>query len=1068
MHGLVAWWARNSVAANLLMVAAIIGGAFSMSILEREIFPAGEGNVVSVSISWPGASPQDVEEQLVLRIEGAVADIPGLNRTEGVARENFANVNVIAKSSTDMDVFVDEVRQRVNQINNLPQSSFPPQISRAAFEQPFLGLAIHGDVDPVTLKRVAQRVRDRIASISGAGGERAEVDGVLQREVSIEVSQTALRQYNMTFNEIAQAIQNSSLNSSGGSLRTGIGDVSVQTRQLADTEEAFRNIVVRQDPVNGTIRVGDVATVTDGFVDQDIDIRYNGELSAFIWINNPEDMQIVQYSDAIKKFMEEANSDITIMPSAVKLDILYDQSDAFKGRMQTISSSALLGLVLVLIILFLFLRPAVGLWVTVGIATAFAGGIMLLPFFDVSLNLLSLFAVLLVIGVVVDDAIVVGENIHRQVESGQREGLDAAIVGTQLVMKPVIFGVITTIIMFLPWLFLEGGASQFTRQISLVVIAALSFSLIESMLILPAHLAHLKPQKKVKTGIIAVQARIADSLLWVANTIYRPILEAAIKYRYATAAFFISLFLIAQSMVGNGFVKQSFFPEIESDLVIVTIDMPQGTPFSRIEQVRDQLAAGLDVYKVEAKEEIPGVGEIVRDATIAAFSNRVQSWIGLIPPEERPEGLSTKQLAEGLREAVGPIPDAEDVLFNFTFNDSRSGVRFALQGEDIDLLQEAVAEVKQKLAEFDSLYDIGDNFTSSVDEIRLELKPGAETLGITLADVSQQVNQAYFGALAQTQARDSEDIEVRVRLDQGARRSVDSLGQLLIRTQDGREIPVNQVVDISFAPGVTAIPRRDRLRSISVGGRLRGDADGLGEIYRQLEQSFWPAFEDKYPTVKRVEVGDQEEQAKFFTDITNKFMMALFAMYAMLAIAFRSYWQPLLVMTAIPFGYAGAVFGTYIVGTELALFSYFGIGAAAGVVINDNLVLLDYANRRRSEGVGAVQALVDAGVSRFRPVLLTSITTVVGILPMIAEKSVQAQFLRPMVVALGSAVAFALFLSLFLIPALYAIGAEMARAARWIWTSEPFRSIGEGYEGVAYVDEEELQHAGVANPQPAE
>lgn len=1068
MNGIVSWWARNSIAANLLMIVAILGGAFAVSQLEQEMFPAGEGSTVSVSISWPGASPLDVEEQLVTRIEGAVQGLPGLNRTEGVAREGFANVNVIAQTGTDIDTFTDDVRQRVSQINNLPQESFPPQVNKLVFDQPYIGLTIHGNVDPLTLSRVTKRVRDQIAAYPGAGGEQAQTDGLLSREVSIEVSQSALRRYNMSFSEISQAIQRASLNASGGTIQTEVGTVAVQTRELADNEEKFRNIVIRQDPVNGVIRVGDVATVIDGFVDEDLDIRYNGELAAFVWVIAPENMQIVKYTDAIKEYIAKANSDNTIIPEALKIDILFDNSDSFKGRINTISNSALMGLALVLVILFLFLRPTVGLWVTIGIATAFAGGIMLLPLFNVSLNLLSLFAVLLVIGVVVDDAIVVGENIHRQVESGEREGVDAAIIGTQLVMKPVIFGVLTTIIMFLPWLFLEGGASQFTSQISLVVIAALSFSLIESMLILPAHLSHLKKQKKTTGGISGIQRKIADSLLWVANRLYKPLLEKAILYRYATAAIFIVLFAIAQSLVSNGYVKSSFFPEIESDLVQVTIDMPQGTPFTRIMQVRDQLDAGINAYKEDAKDIYPGRGEIVVDATVAAFSGSVRAWIGLIKPEDRPVGLSTKELSEGLRDAVGPIPDAEDVLFNFTFNDSRSGVRFALQGEDLDLLQQAVADVKLRLAEFDSLYDISDNFTSSIDEIRLDLKPGAEALGITLADITQQVNQAYFGALAQTQARDGEDIEVRVRLDEQARRSLDSLGNLFIRTSDQREIPLNQVAEISYAPGINAIPRRERLRSISVGGRLKSSGGSIGEIYGAMEATYWPEFQKKYPTVKRVEIGDREEQTKFFEDVRNKLLMALFAMYCMLAIAFRSYWQPLLVMTAIPFGYAGAVYGTYIVGTELALFSYFGIGAAAGVVINDNLVLLDYANRRRSEGAGAVQALVDAGVSRFRPVLLTTITTVVGILPMIAERSVQAQFLRPMVVALGAAVAFALFLSLFLIPALYAIGAEVARGARWLWTSEPFREIGDGYEGIANIDEEELQHAGLGGTQPAE
>lgn len=1067
MNGLVAWWARNSVAANLLMVIALIGGIVGMMQLEREIFPAINFNGASVSISWPGASPQDVEDQLVTRLEEALADIPGLDRIDSVAREGTGSVNLTAKNYVDIDVFIDEVRQRVAQINNLPQASFQPQVQEIRVSEPFMRLVVYGDVDLLTLKRATEKVRDEIALLPG--GELAEVDGVLSREVSIEVSQEALRRYNLSFTEISTAVQRSSLNSSSGNVRTGVGTVSIQARKLAATEEDFENIVIRQDPVNGLIRVGDVATVIDGFVDSDLETTYNNQPSAFVWVNAPESMQLVQYTDNIKEWIEKANSDPTILPSAMKVAILTDDSIAFKGRMTTITNSAGLGLILVLIILFLFLRPEVGVWVTVGIATAFAGGIMLLPFLGVSWNVLSLFAVLLVIGVVVDDAIVVGENIHKEVESGRREGLDAAIVGTQLVMKPVMFGVITTIIMFTPWLLLDGGASQFTGPISLVVIAALTFSLIESLLILPAHLSHLKKHKEKQTGIAGFQAKIADSLLWVADNIYRPVLELAISYRYATAAFFIGLFMLALGLVSNGYVKQSFFPEIEADLVIVNIDMPDGAPFSRTLQIRDQLEAGIAEYAELAKDKYPGRGEIVLDSTVIAYTRGIQAFVGLIAPEDRPIGLSTKTLAEEMRDVVGAIPDAEDVEFNFTFNQGPSGVRFALSHPDLELLQKAAGEVKAKLAEFESLYDIGDNLTSATDEVRFDLKPGAESLGITLADITNQVRQGYFGELAQRLPSDGEDIEVRIRLDKAARRSLDSLENFLIRTDDRREIPLGQVADITFAPGINSIRRRERLRSVTVFAQVKSDdTAGTGPIYGAMAATFWPDFDARYPGVKRGQIGDSEEFNKFMTDLIIKVSFALFAMYCMLAIAFRSYWQPILVMTAIPFGYAGAVYGTYLFDTQLALFSYFGIGAAAGVVINDNLVLLDYANRRRAEGAGAVQALVDAGVSRFRPVLLTTVTTVVGILPMIAERSVQAQFLRPMVVALGSAVAFALFLSLFLVPALYAIGAELARVGRWFWTSEPFRSIGDTYAGAANIDQEELQHAGVGTAQPAE
>ena len=595
MNGLVAWWARNGIAANLLMVIAFVGGTFGFLSLEREVFPSADFNGASVSIAWPGASPQDVEDQVVTRLEEVVADMDGLKRLTGTAREGVGYVNLEIDLNTDVDEFVDEVKRRVDTISNLPQSSYPPQVSRWRNDSQYMGLAIHGNVDPHTLKYFAEEMRDEIALLPG--GELANVQGTLDEEVSIEVSEDALRRYDMTFSEVANAVRNSSLNSSGGTVRTQTGTVSIQARQLADTKADFEKIIIRESLDFGTIRVRDVATVIDGFVDGDVVATYDGEPTAFIMINAPETMDVVTYAKNMHEFIERANTGngTERLPDALKVDLLFDLSVIYTDRMDTISQSALQGMVLVLIILVLFLRPAVALWVTVGIATAFAGGMLILPLFGLSLNVLSLFAVLLVIGVVVDDAIVVGENIHKEVESGRREGLDAAIVGTQLVLKPVIFGVLTTIIMFMPWMLISGPERQFTEQISFVVIAALTFSLIESMLILPAHLSHMGPQKFDGPigGLLRFQQTIADSLLTFAYRIYKPALELAVRWRYVTIAAFTATFVWAVMLLQTGIVPMRVMPEIEDDMVQVTIDLPDGSPMSRSVQVGEQLELGV-------------------------------------------------------------------------------------------------------------------------------------------------------------------------------------------------------------------------------------------------------------------------------------------------------------------------------------------------------------------------------------------------------------------------------------------------------------------------------------------
>jgi len=1064
MKGIVAWFARNAVAANLIMIVAFVGGTMSFLGMEREFFPTSLVNGASIDMTWEGASPQDVEDQLIARIEEAVADIDGLKRMTSVAREGSGSVFIEGENSTDMAVFIDEVERRVDQINNFPQAAFRPQIRQWESQNWFFGMAVHGNVDARTLKRTAEKVRDDIALLPG--GQRAMVDAVLDEEVSIEVTEENLRRYSLTFTDVADAVRRSSINSSGGQVRTAVGNVSIQTRELADTAADFENIIISQSVAGGTVRVRDVATVIDGFIDADLEATYDGEPTAFVFVIQPEVMDIVEFTSGFREYIENSAN---VLPEAISIDVLWDDSIPFNDRMNTITSSALIGASLVLIVLLLFLRPIVAFWVTIGIITAFAGGTLLLPFFGVSFNLLSLFAVLLVIGVIVDDAIIIGENIHKEVETGRNVGLKAATVGAQSVMKPVIFGVLTTIIAFLPWAFLSGPEKNFTEQITYVVVAALIFSLIECLLILPAHLAHMKPQnyEGFSGKLTRLQRRIADSLLWVASNFYKPILEFAIRFRYATIVLFMTFFYLAIQLLSTNIVPFRFMPQIEGDLIQVTIELPDGTPFSRTQQVRDQFEAGVLEAAAELDRQYPGIEDgFVIGRSVVANENRIRAWVSLAPPEARPETSSARAAAQLMREKVGPIPDAEDVTFDATFNDDDTRIQFSLNNPDLDRLREASEVLKTRLSTYSTLYDVGDNLSSAAEEIRITMKPGAESLGVTLADVSNQIRQAYFGEQAQRLARDGEDARVMVRLSKDDRRNIDSLNNLRIRTANRTEIPLGQVAELEFQPGINRIQRRERVRSVTVFAEVVGDA--RGQVMDDLDESFWPGFEEQFPDVTRGNVGGFEQQQEFLTELNTLTFIALGAMYVLLAIAFRSYFQPLLLMTAIPFAFAGAVFGHLLFGVPLALFSVFGIAAAAGVVINDNLVLVDYVNKRRSEGVGAVQALVDAGVSRFRPILLTSVTTFVGILPLIAERSIGAQFLRPMVISLGCAVVFALFVSLLMVPSLYAVGTEIGRIFRWIFLRQPYRSIGETYEGDVNNDNEAEVRDDLGGMHPAE
>ena len=1057
MNGIVAWFTRNSVAANLLMLILFAGGVFGYSAMEREMFPVVKVTGASVTVVWNGASPRDIEEQIVTRIEESVASINGLDRITSVASEGMGVVNIKGRDDIDMDVFLDEIKIRVDQINNLPQSAYRPQVTRWEQRNWFFGMVVHGDVDQTTLRRIGKKVRDDVARLPG--GELAVLQGTMDEQVSIEVSEEALRRFGLSLSDVAGAVRTTSLNASGGRIESPVGDVALMSRNLADTAEQFGDIIIRQTSDQGTVRVSDVATIIDGLVSDKLSARFNGRNTVFVMTPEPDQMDIPRYAQSFRDYIERANDPANgILPEGMKIAILWDDSEAFGDRMELIASSALQGALLVMLVLILFLRPVVAFWVTMGIITAFAGAVMLMPTLGVSWNILSTFAVLLVIGIIVDDAIVVGENIHREVESGRREGVDAAIMGTQLVMKPVIFGVLTTIIAFLPWAFVTGPTRMFTQQITFVVVAALIISIVESMLILPNHLSHMKKQEfGGRTGrFMSMQRRIADSMLWFANNLYKPVLELAIRFRYATVAFFFSLFAIAVSLQGTGVVPFQFMPEIESDLIQVNIEMPDGTPYERLLQVRDQLDNGLAVATKELAEKYPEIEDgLIRDSSVIAAGRQIQGFVGLVPPEERPDDVRSRDIAEALRAATGEIQDAESIDFAFTFNQADTGVQFALSHPDLDRLRSAADYLKAHLATYSESYDISDNLSSSAEEIRITMKPGAETLGITLADVAGQVGQAYYGIESQRLPRDGQDVRVMVRFPESAREDLDSLEMLRVRTPDGREIPITQVAEFEFAPGINRIIRRNRMRSVTVSAEIFGEG-GRGRIMTAMEADFWPKFRQEYPDVIRGEAGGYEEEQRFFAEIGRLLLIGLGAMYTLLAIAFRSYSQPLLLMMALPFAYCGAVFGLAISGVPMAMFAFFGIAAAAGVVINDNLVLIDYVNRRREEGAGAVQALVDAGVARFRPILLTSVTTFVGILPLMAEKSVQAQFLKPMIVSLGYAVAFALFVSLLMVPALYAAGVEVGRIFRWTWGGKPYRQIGEGYTGQVTLDEEAL------------
>ncbi|MBI1251303.1 MAG: AcrB/AcrD/AcrF family protein [Alphaproteobacteria bacterium] len=1029
LKGLVAWWAKNPVAGNLLMLACFVAGALSFMRMEKEFWPPGRDVGVWVEAYWPGASPEDMETQVTARIEESLADLDGINWVRSRSSESSAWIRLIANPSVDVDKLTQEARARVEAISGLPPSLEPIRVSRQVFRDWSLILSVHGEVSEATLRSTAERLRDQLAVLPGAAN--TIVSGVRDREVSIELSETALRQYGLTFSEVANAVRAHSLNVSAGSVRTRDGEYQLRARNLADSERDFSSIVVRQTAGGAAITVGDVATVIDGFQDVNMYSRMNGEPSALVVIQTADDFNIGETAKAAREKLDEFRN---TLPPGVQVTPIYNQNEDFEALTGILFSNALQGFALIFLLLMLSLHPKVAVWATLGVMTAFAGSFFILPYVDVSLNFMSVFGFLLVLGIMVDDAIIVGESIYERAEEGHT-GPDAAILATQLVLKPLVASVLVTMLAFSPWMLIDGEVRQFTRAISIVVMSTLVFSLIESLIILPAHLSHVTKPDPQGQGVMArlmrFQQRCAHSIIWVARNIHGPFLRQAVRWRYLTAASFIAIFILAIGMVASGRIKSTFMPEVEGDFMMATIELPRTTPFGRMEQVAEQLDSARLAMEQETREvayEDPNTGAlsrgVIRSWSQSIEENQIRAYVGLTPPETR--DLKSSQVTERLKELLGPVPDAERISFQLSGNDDGPNINLAMMSENQSDLRAAVDELKARLQQFSAVSSVRDSEDAAVEELRFQLLPGAEQMGVTLADVSNQVRQAYFGEEVQRLPQDGDEVRVYVRYPRDDRRTLDSLNQFRVRTPDGREIPLASVATVEFAPGVTGLDRRQRMRSIMVEAEV--PPEDRAPIMKELSEEFFPSLEARYPTVTRRALGEAEAQAEFFEQLQAYGLMALFGMYFLLAVTFRSYWQPALIMSVIPFAFIGTAVGHYVLGLNFALFSWLGMIAAIGVVVNDNVVLIDKANQFRDEGADPFAGITGASVSRFRQIFLTSITEFIGLLPMLVEQAAIAQFLKPMAVALAFGVLLCMPVTLILTPTFYMIGKDIKTA----------------------------------------
>jgi multidrug efflux pump subunit AcrB len=1021
MVGPIRWFVYNPIAANLLMFFLLIGGALALPTLDKQFFPDFELNIVSVSMSYRGAGPSEVEQQVCQRIEEAVHDLNGIKEIRSTARQGLCTVLIEAEVGYDTQRLNAEVKTRVDAISTFPADAERPIITELAHRHHMAVVTLAGDIGERALKELGEQLRDELA----AQPHVSVVDLVSPRpyEVSVEVSEHNLRRYGLSFGDVVNAIRGSSLNLPAGAIKTTGGDIQLQTRGQAYTRQDFEIIPLFSRSDGTQLVVGDVATVRDDFEDVDVRTRFNNKPSHNLHVYVTSNPNTLETSEVLHEWVEAASKRL---PPNVELKVWRDAAVPFTGRADTLITNGIGGLLLVYLVLMLFLRPLLALWVCIGIAVAFMGTFLLLPYTGVSLNMVSMMAFLLILGIVVDDAIIVGESIYSHQMAGET-GRKGAVNGTRAVLRPVMYAVISTMIFIAPMLFLPGDMASAAIPIPIVVILALTFSLIECMWILPVHLSQMKPPRPSKVAMLrtleSYRLRFANGMSDFACKVYRPFLQRCLRANHLVIAIFLVVWMISIAFYAGGWLRSSFYPAVTADITEAEITLPEGGPFSETLRVLQQVESAAQEVKVQFNSDArfsdggPPIGLIHSRAR----ENEVEVAIEMLGTD-----VDVSEVTAHWREFIGDLGAVESFNLDYTFNERGKPITLALSSPSLEDLRAVSVELHEVLQAYPGVYNIHDTLQSPKEEIVLGLKPAAENLSVTLADLARQVREAFYGAEAQRIPQAREDVRVMVRYPERERLSVDNLNEMRVRTPAGDEVPFDVVADVRYQPGYFTIDRIDRKRSLKVTADVLAGAADPRAVVNEVIANHLPDLQARYPGLTLDLDGELQEESEFLGAMLTYMGLAMLIVYALMAIPFRSYWQPFLVLTAVPFGIMGAIFGHLIFDWQISMFSLLGVIAAAGVVVNDNLVLIDRCNQLRAAGHDVFEALLQGGQDRFRPIILTSLTTFVGLLPIMSETSVQAQFLIPMVISLAFGVLFATGVTLLLVPCLYLLGEQVS------------------------------------------
>ncbi len=1084
MNGTIEWFARNHVAANLLMALLVVGGLLTIPILGQEMVPEVDLDIITVSVPYPGAAPEEVEQAVAIRVEEALTGLPGVKKVSSTASEGSASILIELLAGEDVSRRLADIRARVDAIDNLPDEAERPVVRQAEIGKQVLSIAIAGDTDEWTLKQIGEQLRDDLAALPEI--TEVSLDSVRPYEVSIEVSESQLDRFGLTFDHVVRAVQTSSVDLPGGVVRAEGGEILLRARGQAYNGGSFAAIPVVTRPDGTRLLVGDVAQVSDSFAETDQRATFDGQPGALVTVFRVGDQKLLEVADAAVAYVDQIQADL---PEGLQITVWQNGANYLKERLGSMVRNARGGFLLVILVLALFLRLRLALWVGLGIPIAFLGAVAIMPALDMTINWISLLAFIVVLGIVVDDAIVVGENTYTE-HQRTGEALEGAIRGAQGIAVPVVFGVATTIAAFAPMLFIPGAMGRFTRVLPIIVIACLVFSLIEAMWVLPAHLGHTRKgldSKPVRPASIAwrrVQTSVSGWLDHVIEYRYKPMLERSLEWRYLTLASAGALLLITLGLLAGGWLRFTFQEPVEGDVIVADLTMVPGTPahvtaaaIRQLEQAAGRVQAEADAGRDmehgsifrhslasmgeqpfrKAQSQMPG-GRLGRGGGSSANLGEVQ--IEMVDSEWR--DLGTDEMQRRWREAAGSIPGATELSFHNTMISAGKPVEIELRGSDLEELRGAAAALKERLVAYPGVYDVADSFRTGKRELQYRVLPSAEALGLSIADIGRQVRQAFQGEEVQRIQRGRDDVAVMVRYPEAERRSLAEVESMRIRTSEGLAVPFSSVASVEVGEGFSAIRRVDRQRVVTVTADVDVALGNANEIVEDLTSAALPAIQQRYPGIHFEFEGEQAEQRDFMNAMVRGQIIALLIIYALLAVPLRSYWQPLIIMTAIPFGLVGAVFGHLLLGYDFSMYSIIGFVALSGVVVNSSLVLVDQVNRLREKGARLGEAVRDAAGRRFRAIMLTSLTTFAGLTPMMLEDSMSARFMIPMAVSLAFGVVFSSAITLFVVPCSYVVmedigllfqGQRRRRAAERIAAAQADQEAADSAEAAAGTSE---------------